>query len=106
MGTEQQQQGAKARRGMTGTVTSTGGQKTIHVVMNKLVKHPVYGKYVRRRTKVAAHDPQDVAKIGDVVEIVPCRRLSKTKSWRLIRVIRQGEGPAAPVATEQEGQSL
>jgi small subunit ribosomal protein S17 len=76
------------RRGLTGTVTSTRGDKTIHVVVENLVKEPAYGKYVRRRTKLAAHDPQKAASLGDVVEVVPCRRISKTKCWRLSRVVR------------------
>ena len=73
-----------------GVVTSTGGDKTIRVVVHSLMKHPVYGKYMRRTTKVAVHDPQNTAGLGDVVEIVPCRRISKSKSWRLMRVVRKG----------------
>jgi len=69
-------------------VTSTGGEKTIRVVVNTLVKHPRYSKYVRRRTKLAVHDPRNQASLGDLVEIVPCRRMSKSKSWRLLRVVR------------------
>jgi small subunit ribosomal protein S17 len=85
-----------------GTVGTVGGQKTIHVIVNSLVKHPAYGKYVRRRTKLAVHDPQGQAEIGDVVEIVPCRRVSKTKSWRLVRVLRRGDVVAAAPEQPQE----
>lgn len=77
-------------------VVSTFGDKTVRVQIDNLVKHPKYGKYVRRRTRLAVHDPGNVAKLGDVVEIVPCRRISKSKSWRLERVIRSG-GAVEPV---------
>jgi len=84
----------------TGTVSSAGGDKTIRVVINYLVKHPIYGKYIRRRTKLAVHDPQNTAQVGDVVEIVPCRRISKTKSWRLIRVVRRSTAPLTAAGKE------
>ncbi|MCE5327835.1 MAG: 30S ribosomal protein S17 [Planctomycetaceae bacterium] len=71
----------------TGKVRTISGKQTISVILEMMVRHPVYGKYVRRRTKLAVHDPANAAKVGDTVEIVPCRRLSKTKSWRLVRVI-------------------
>ncbi len=74
----------------TGFVTSKSTDKTIHVTINFMVKHPQYGKYIRRRTKLAVHDEKNVAQKGDLVEIVPCRRLSKTKAWRLVRVVRAG----------------
>lgn len=74
----------------TGVVRSKGTDKTIHVVMDSLVKHPQYGKFVRSRTKLAVHDPGNAANEGDIVEIVPCRRMSKTKCWRLVRVLRAG----------------
>jgi small subunit ribosomal protein S17 len=75
---------------VTGTVVSTGGQKTIQVEIGRVLKHPQYGKYMRRSTWLAVHDEKGTAKLNDVVEIVPCRRLSRTKSWRLVRVIRAG----------------
>ncbi len=78
-----------------GVVTSAAGDKTIRVVVHNLVKHPVYGKYMRRRTKLAAYDPQNAAGPGDMVEIVPCRRMSKSKSWRLVRVVRKSAGIGA-----------
>ncbi len=82
----------------TGVVTSTGGDKTILVIIENLVKHARYGKYVRRRTKLAVHDPKSGAALGDLVEIVPCRRMSKSKSWRFVRVVRPAaaEAPAEP----------
>jgi len=91
----------KRRRVKVGTVHSLSGDRTIHVVVNNLVKHPMYGKYIARRTKLAVHDPQSAAKRDDVVEIAPCRRVSKTKSWRLVRIVRRGE-PTAPVPGQEE----
>jgi len=79
----------RKRQSRTGTVSSISGDKTISVDVNNLVKHRQYGKYIRRRTRLAVHDPRGQAKIGDVVEVVPCRRISKSKSWRLIRVVRR-----------------
>ena len=72
----------------TGMVASVSGRKTVSVVVNNLVRHPRYGKYIRRRTKLAVHDPASQAAVGDQVEIVPCRPISKRKSWRLLRVVR------------------
>ena len=99
MGNENNSSGARHQT-RTGTVSSAGGDKTIRVVINYLVKHPVYGKYIRRRTKMAVHDVQNTAQVGDVVEIVPCRRISKTKSWRLIRVVRRSTAPVAAAGKE------
>ncbi len=84
---------ARPRTGkmLTGVVTSTGGDKTIRVNVNALVKHVRYGKYVRRRTRLAVHDPNNEAALGDQVEIVSCRPISKTKSWRLVRVVRRAD---------------
>jgi small subunit ribosomal protein S17 len=100
MADEDEQIGAKRQRSRVGTVGSLSGSKTIHVVVNNLVKHPMYGKYIRRRTKLAVHDPRSEADVGDVVEIVPCRRVSKTKSWRLVRVVRRSDAGAAPAGRE------
>ena len=80
---------SKARgKGQVGRVVSKSGDKTVSVIVNYLVKHATYGKYVRRRTKVAVHDPENKANKGDMVEVTPCRRLSKNKSWRLVRIVR------------------
>jgi len=95
--------GTVVSRTRTGTVSSVGGDKTIHVVANNLVKHPMYGKYVRRRTKLAVHDPGNVAQLGDVVEIIPCRRVSKSKSWRLVRIVRRSDGTLPVPQTIETG---
>jgi len=71
---------------VSGRVVSNKGDKTITVVIERLVKHPVYGKYVRRRTKLMAHDERNECHEGDLVTIGQCRPLSKRKSWTLISV--------------------
>jgi small subunit ribosomal protein S17 len=73
-----------------GRVISDKGDKTITVLCDYMVKHPKYGKFYRRSTKLRAHDERNEAKVGDVVEIFFCRRLSKTKCWRLTRILRAG----------------
>jgi small subunit ribosomal protein S17 len=88
--TNQAEQADRAERAkLTGTVRSKSGDKTISVVVDRLVKHPQYGKYMKRRTTVAVHDPKNEAGVGDIVEITFCRRLSKSKSWRLAQVVRR-----------------
>ena len=79
--------GRSSRRSRTGEVVSDGRDKTVSVVVNFLMKHRKYGKLIRRRTKLSVHDPANAAKVGDVVEIAECRPVSKTKSWRLVRVV-------------------
>jgi small subunit ribosomal protein S17 len=61
--------------------------KTVVVLVNRQVKHPVYKKYIHRRAKFMAHDEKNVARMGDTVEIIQSRPLSKLKRWRLIKVI-------------------
>jgi len=87
---ETQQQG---ERTLTGRVTSNKMSKTIAVEIERLVKHPKYGKYIRRTTKLLAHDEKSESREGDTVDIVQCRPLSRRKSWRLVRVVtRAGAG--------------
>lgn len=79
-----------ARPGLlTGKVTSNRMDKTIAVEIERLVKHPKYGKYIRRTTKLLAHDENRECKEGDMVSIAPCRPLSRRKSHRLVRVIQR-----------------
>jgi small subunit ribosomal protein S17 len=66
-------------------------EKTITVTVERLVKHPRYGKYIRRNSTFMAHDPHNDAREGDVVEIEETRPLSRRKRWRLIRVIRRAQ---------------
>jgi small subunit ribosomal protein S17 len=81
-----------AERTLTGRVVSNKMQKTITVEIERLERHAKYGKYVRRTTKLLAHDEQGESREGDLVAITECRRLSRRKSWRLVRVLeRAGE---------------
>jgi small subunit ribosomal protein S17 len=73
-----------------GVVDSISGEKTVRVTMSKRVRHPLYGKYVRRRTRLLVHDPKREAQLGDTVEVAQCRPISKHKSWRLVRVVKPG----------------
>ena len=77
----------RLRRVRTGVVTSDKCGKTIRVEVDFLVKHPKYGKMMRRRTILRAHDEKNEAKIGDKVQVTQCRPMSKTKAWRLIKVL-------------------
>ncbi len=77
------------RRVRTGIVESNAAHKTIKVRIDRRVKHAKYGKYLKRSTRLQAHDEKNEANCGDTVEIVECRPLSKTKSWRLARIVRK-----------------
>lgn len=83
-------------RTQTGVVTSDKRDKTRTVEVDYQYKHPKYGKYLRRSTKYQVHDPANASKLGDVVQIVGCRPISKTKTWRLVKVVT-----AAPKAVEE-----
>lgn len=74
---------------LTGVVISNSGAKSVKVAIDFKVRHPKYGKYVKRRTKFGVHDEHNQAAVGDVVEIAQCRPHSKTKSWRLVRVVEK-----------------
>lgn len=78
-------------RTLSGRVTSDKMDKTITVAIERLVKHPVYGKYVRRTTKLHAHDENNECRIGDLVTIKQCRPLSKTKAWTLVAVVERAQ---------------
>ena len=72
-----------------GKVISNKMDKTIAVSIERLVKHPTYGKYIRRTTKLLAHDESNECKEGDTVSIKPCRPMSRRKSWVLVRVVER-----------------
>jgi len=80
------------RKIQQGVVTSAKMDKTITVVVERKVRHPQYEKFVRRRTRLHAHDEKNVAHTGDIVEVAETRPLSKLKRWRLVRVVRKSEG--------------
>ncbi|MCB1918737.1 MAG: 30S ribosomal protein S17 [Candidatus Competibacteraceae bacterium] len=81
----------QVERTLTGRVTSNKMDKTITVVIERLVKHPIYGKYIRRSTKLHVHDEQNECREGDLVAIKQCRPLSKTKSWMLVSVVNRAQ---------------
>lgn len=103
------------RRRVIGMVTSDKLDKTRRVELGRLTKHPRYGKYIRRRTVCHVHDGQNESHVGDTVEIVETRPLSRTKRWRLVRIIRtavgaddagrpaEGSAAAGPETGEREG---
>ena len=91
-----------------GVVTSDKASKTRRVEMPRLVKHPKYKKYLRRRTVCHVHDEKEESKLGDTVEIVECRPHSKSKRWQLVRVVAQSTAVdlaamRAAKAAEEEG---
>ena len=88
------------RRVATGVVTSDKMNKTRRVEIPRLVKHPKYGKYIRRRTICYAHDEGNQSRAGDTVEIMECRPISKLKNWRVVKVVIKGQGAAEHVAAE------
>lgn len=79
----------KVQRKLTGKVVSGAMNKSITVSVERLVKHPMYGKYIRRTSKLMAHDENDECNAGDVVIICECRPLSKNKSWRLESIVER-----------------
>lgn len=79
----------KHKKTRSGVVVSKSGDKSIKVQINYKIKHPLYGKYINRRTKLGVHDERNDAGLGDTVEIMECRPVSKTKSWRLIKVLKK-----------------
>ncbi|MBC7982303.1 MAG: 30S ribosomal protein S17 [Candidatus Obscuribacterales bacterium] len=80
-----------AKKTLTGKVVSNKMDKTIAVLIERLVRHEEYGKYLRRSTQLLAHDENNECKEGDVVAIAECRPLSRRKSWRLVRVVSRAE---------------
>ena len=80
------------RKVQTGKVTSDKMDQTITLQIERLVKHPVYEKFLRRRTQIHAHDEKNEARTGDTVEVAETRPLSKMKRWRLVRVVQKAEG--------------
>lgn len=77
------------RKVMRGMVTSNKMSKTLVIQIDRKVKHPMYEKFVARRTKLYAHDEKSEAKVGDIVEVCQTRPLSKLKRWRLVRIVQK-----------------
>jgi small subunit ribosomal protein S17 len=80
---------AKVERTVTGRVISNKMDKSITVLVERREKHPIYGKYVTRSTKLHAHDEKNECNEGDLVAIAECRPMSKTKAWRLVEIIEK-----------------
>ena len=79
----------KLQRTLSGTVTRAAGDKSATVMIERRIKHPVYGKIIKRSTKLHVHDENNECGAGDVVVIEQCRPMSKTKSWRLVEVVEK-----------------
>ncbi len=82
-------QETSASRTVTGRVISNKMDKSITLLVDRTVPHPMYGKYVKRTTKLHAHDEKNACSEGDLVSVEQCRPLSKTKSWRLVKIIEK-----------------
>ena len=83
--------GKMATRPLIGRVVSDKMAKTVTVLVERRVKHPLYKKYIRRSTRIHAHDETDDCKVGDAVSIVQCRPLSRTKAWRVHEIIARAK---------------
>lgn len=86
-GTETETSERGSRRVVSGTVTRDKTAKTRRVEIQRLVRHPKYGKFIKRRTVCYVHDENNESNLGDTVEIMECRPMSRTKRWRLVRVV-------------------
>ena len=107
---DQQQQPQQVERGRrrveVGVVTSDKMNKTRRVEIPRLVKHPRYGKYIKRRTICKVHDENNESHAGDTVEIMESRPLSKTKHWRMVRVVSKAKtATAVPAAAPEAPQT-
>ena len=90
------------KRILQGVVVSDKGQKTIIVKVERRMMHPVYKKFIRRSKKFAAHDENNVSKIGDIVRIRECAPISKTKTWRVLDRLQEGKGMAVEANLDVE----
>ena len=84
------------QRPTVGRVVSNKMKKSVTVVVERLVKHPVYGKFIRRTTKVMAHDEEGTCREGDTVAIVECRPISKRKAWRVVEIVKRATAETSP----------
>ncbi|MCH7505868.1 MAG: 30S ribosomal protein S17 [Proteobacteria bacterium] len=82
---------AAVKRTKVGRVVSDKADKTVTVMLERQVKHPLYGKYIKRSTKVHAHDEDNRCGQGDLVKIAECRPISKTKSWRVVEIMERAK---------------
>ena len=82
-------------------VTGKSGNKSIKVVVDYIYRHPKYGKAIKRQTRLIVHDERNEASVGDLVEIAECRHYSKTKSWRLVKVLTKAAAQTPEVSGQQ-----
>jgi len=87
-----------------GVVVKLSGAKTIAVNVERVAAHPLYRKMIRKRTKLLVHDEKGTAKNGDVVEIMESRPMSRTKHWRLVRVVEDAADRVMPIPSEEESK--
>ena len=80
---------AATKRTLQGVVTSNAGDKSATIMIERKIKHPVYGKFIKRSTKIRLHDETNECNKGDVILIEECRPMSKTKSWKLVKVVEK-----------------
>lgn len=90
---------AKVEGSKLGVVESDKRSKSRTVAVAYQAKHPKYGKYVAQRTVLQVHDEGNVSKLGDIVEVIPCRPMSKSKSWQLVRVVESRAAKTAALAS-------
>jgi len=79
------------RKERTGRVVSRSGEKSAVIELERLVKHPTYGKYIRRRKKLHVHDEKNECQVGDVIRVMETRPVSKLKRWRLVEVLEKAK---------------
>lgn len=77
----------KVQRTKSGVVTSDKMNQTVTVMIERKIKHPLYKKYIKKSTKIHAHDPENKCQEGDLVTITECRPISKTKSWKVVEIV-------------------
>lgn len=95
MNAESSQDNAPTQRRTIGRVVSNKMQKSVTVSVERLIRHPVYGKFIRRTTKIMAHDEDGTCKEGDTVAIVECRPISKRKAWRVVEILERAPADTA-----------
>ena len=88
-GVETQAATAVNKRTVQGVVTSNAGDKSATIMIERKIKHPVYGKYIKRSTKLHIHDETNECNKGDTILVEECRPMSKTKSWKLVKVVEK-----------------
>jgi small subunit ribosomal protein S17 len=80
---------AATKRTLQGVVTSSAGDKSATIMIERRIKHPIYGKFIKRSTKLHVHDEANECNKGDTILIEECRPMSKTKSWKLVKIVEK-----------------